>query len=1121
MVYNPNLAITVKVEINTALGWVDVTTRGRRVSCSIQQGRTPNAIQAEPSRLSLTLGNPDGYLTEDNPVSPWYGSWGRGCEIRVSRIGLTVSPAERFHGQVDSITERYPGGNLDATVEVVAIGTLGVLVQGSDPLHSPLYRAMAGISEGDFQPIEYWPMEAGAGATEFSSALSGHPAAGVYGSVSAAGYSGFVGSEPLPVLSDGGQVSGVFPAYTDTGIWQVQFTLMIPTSGFSANAALVVVNMQPGLPTRQIVLSYIHASGALRIACFDSSGTVLDSNDLTTPLPRDTPLFCAITDFVTGGTHVATLSICLTNGNVLVEMSAFPDGIGAGVAGVPLTLTAYSSAVSSGWSLGHVALYVDPEIDHSPNITSNARAAGGYVGETAGARMVRLCREEGTAFELTGDAADTTVMGPQLIDTLVANLRDCEKADGGLLHDNGADGALGYRTLTDLYNQTASIAVVQGALEPNLDATRDRQYVRNDITSSRPGGGSSRVADEDHVTKIRARIKDTRAVNVEADDQLRDDASWAVHLGTAPGARYTAVGINLRNPDGALLADSVAAHAIGDRFTVATTALPPQHTDSIDGLTVGWTEYLDADTWRFRANLMPYVHDVGVYDGTARRYDSRTSALVSAATSSATSLTVMWGADDVRWVTGSTGPVFPIDAKVGGEKIRADAIAASASDTYTRSVTPTVTDTFSRSVSGGWGNADTGQTWSTSGGSGSDYNVASNVGTISAGVVNSSRFTALGSLSIADVDMRAEISVPVVATGASISSGLRLRAADTSNYYYVEADRRTDGTIRLQLVSRVAAVSTTIAGPLSKGTYSGGETWTVRGRVVGSVLQGKLWKTSDPEPAGWDLEVVTTSLPSAGPVGTRVILSTGNTNTLPVVATWDNLSVTTISTGWGTTTSGHTWTSSGGSASESTIYDGAGMISLTTVDASRRHTIAAGYADTDLKVTVRIPVTALTDSIDLGLMSRYAGSGDYYLGTLHFHNDSTVDVRIRKQVSGVFTTLAISPIIAPYAAGDLFTLRFATIGDRLMAMAWPAEATPPTVWQTTTTDSSMTAAGSVGVRANLQAANTNPLPVSPTFDSFEITGPQLWTVTRSRNGVAKSHAAGAKVSLWSPAVYAH
>jgi hypothetical protein len=59
----------------------------------------------------------------------------------------------------------------------------------------------------------------------------------------------------------------------------------------------------------------------------------------------------------------------------------------------------------------------------------------------------------------------------------------------------------------------------------------------------------------------------------------------------------------------------------------------------------------------------------------------------------------------------------------------------------------------------------------------------------------------------------------------------------------------------------------------------------------------------------------------------------------------------------------------------------------------------------------------------------------------------------------------------------------------------------------------------VGVRSILSSANTNTLPVTVSYDNLALLNPQTLTVTRSINGVSKSHSTGQAISLANP-VYA-
>ncbi len=65
-----------------------------------------------------------------------------------------------------------------------------------------------------------------------------------------------------------------------------------------------------------------------------------------------------------------------------------------------------------------------------------------------------------------------------------------------------------------------------------------------------------------------------------------------------------------------------------------------------------------------------------------------------------------------RWVDSPTYPLdFPFDIRTGGEVMRVTACTQAAQDA------------FARTVETGWGTADSGQAWTTTGGSASDYSV--------------------------------------------------------------------------------------------------------------------------------------------------------------------------------------------------------------------------------------------------------------------------------------------------------------------------------------------------------------------------------------------------------------
>lgn len=198
-----------------------------------------------------------------------------------------------------------------------------------------------------------------------------------------------------------------------------------------------------------------------------------------------------------------------------------------------------------------------------------------------------------------------------------------------------------------------------------------------------------------------------------------------------------------------------------------------------------------------------------------------------------------------------------------------------------------VCDTFSRVVSNSWDGADTGQTWNTSGGGATSYSVNGTVGIHAHDSVNTRR-TSRVNVGVTDAVVVADVTVPVIPTGAPIDLWVTARTQDLNNLYAVSLLLNTNGTTTLSLVERVAGVITTIASFGSVGTNFAGLTWRIALNVEGSQLRGKAWRPSLETEPDWQVSVIDTSLTTGTDAGLMSRLETGNTNTLPVAITWDN-----------------------------------------------------------------------------------------------------------------------------------------------------------------------------------------------------------------------------------------
>lgn len=204
-----------------------------------------------------------------------------------------------------------------------------------------------------------------------------------------------------------------------------------------------------------------------------------------------------------------------------------------------------------------------------------------------------------------------------------------------------------------------------------------------------------------------------------------------------------------------------------------------------------------------------------------------------------------------------------------------------------------ILDTFTRSVAAGsWGSADTTEAWTVTGGTvGTDYFVNGTKGVQSNGTVNTIRHSTLVGTQT-NFDIYVDITNPVVPTGATITHWVAGRFTDTNNYYAARLDINTAGSTSIGLFKRVAGVLTTVTAGVVVGTHTAGDTWRVHFNGSGIFLRASSWKlASETEPLTFDVTGSDIDLTTGTGIGLFSRLESGNTNTLPVDITFDNLQV--------------------------------------------------------------------------------------------------------------------------------------------------------------------------------------------------------------------------------------
>lgn len=207
----------------------------------------------------------------------------------------------------------------------------------------------------------------------------------------------------------------------------------------------------------------------------------------------------------------------------------------------------------------------------------------------------------------------------------------------------------------------------------------------------------------------------------------------------------------------------------------------------------------------------------------------------------------------------------------------------------------TASDAFTRTVSAGWGNADTGQTWTTFWGGGTftstDLSVNGSAGIMSVPAAGAYRAAYLSGVNQTYADVSVAASVTGVPAGGALELGnLLVRGTSTTSYVMFRAQVNTDGTVSASIYDASSNLLGSVTIP-NVAPYTGGTFLRIRAQAIGHILRMKVWKAANTEPPNYHLSVTDPSTPVAGWVGVRCGVANGNSNAKPLVFTLDNFSL--------------------------------------------------------------------------------------------------------------------------------------------------------------------------------------------------------------------------------------
>lgn len=645
--------------------WQDIT-RWVRPGIRITRGRSDEGGSAQPSSCALTLKSPDGRWLPGNPRSPEWPGWRRGCPLRV-QAGVFGTWHTRITGFVAEIEPRLADRAVDTwEVDVIASGVMRRLGQGS-AVRSPLLRQMTAMNL-----VAYCPLEDSAGTTypavyggrSQSAARAAGPvvfgvdAGGLPGSTSAARLDATNARIAMPVTSGTIVIGG-------TEVTTVTAYLTAPQ--LDAEADLMTIHVSS--PTLD-KLTVRASKTVLRVTAFadgDPAGTTsMGWPDGADPTAGWVGVQVTLTRSGLGSTRQLGLRVH-TVGSLTWVDSASGGVLAPAVAVTGVTLL---PAGVQGTTWAHVAVGVSADV-----LPSTAWAATGHAGEDAGARLTRLCADQGAP--LAPVSATDTAMGAQPTGGLLDLAREVEAADGGQLYE-GLDGRLAYLRRLSRYNRGVELGLVYGQLAPGLAPTSDDRYTRNDWTASRPGGsGGVRVSDEQHVAAY-GRYEQSASVNVATDVDLGDQAGWRVHLGTHEEARYPQIVLNFgREATAAALPAWLSRDPIGARLTVTGVPDDLAVEGVIDQQIEGYTEQLDRYGWTVAINTSPNAPwRIALVNG-EDRVAADGSTLGGDLSATGITLSLASTADNGVWTTDAQD--FPLDLRVGAERVTVSAITGTTS----------------------------------------------------------------------------------------------------------------------------------------------------------------------------------------------------------------------------------------------------------------------------------------------------------------------------------------------------------------------------------------------------------------------------------------------------------
>lgn len=189
-------------------------------------------------------------------------------------------------------------------------------------------------------------------------------------------------------------------------------------------------------------------------------------------------------------------------------------------------------------------------------------------------------------------------------------------------------------------------------------------------------------------------------------------------------------------------------------------------------------------------------------------------------------------------------------------------------------------DIFSRTSTSSWGSTTDGDVWTTIGGTGTDFNVGSNIGTIAQAAAAVTKRVSLQGSTVTNVQQSVDVATSALSAGAPQNIGLNARYIDANNHILAKLSFSTTATINLVVSQVVGGVETVLSNVLTGLTHVANTFYNLTLYVVGTTIKAKVWTVGTAQPGGWQVvtSLTTNALNSAGYIGIQSSQDTSNTN---------------------------------------------------------------------------------------------------------------------------------------------------------------------------------------------------------------------------------------------------